>query len=258
MSLRIRILGCSGGIGGRHLRTTSLLVGRNTLIDAGTGVGDLSLPELAAIDHIFVTHSHLDHVCSIPLLVDSVGQMRNAPVVVHALPATIEILRNHVFNWAVWPDFTQIPSPSRPYLTFESLRVGERYDLGAGFTITPLPAVHVVPAVGFHVDGGSGSLVFSGDTYINDALWPLVNKIANLRHLIIECAFNDRERDLAVISKHLCPTLLAEELGKLERTAEIHVTHLKPGEIELTMQEIEECAGHFNVKLLQNGQTLEV
>jgi cAMP phosphodiesterase len=256
--VRIRILGCSGGIGGRHLRTTSILVGRNTLIDAGTGVVDLSLPELAAIDHLFITHSHLDHVCSLPLMVDSVGQMRNAPLIVHAMPATIEILRHHVFNWAVWPDFTQIPSASQPYLVFEPLRVGDRYDVGAGFTITPLPAVHVVPAVGYHVDAGSGSLVFTGDTCSNEALWPIVNKIANLRHLIIECAFNNRERDLAVISKHLCPTLLAEELARLERTAEIHVTHLKPGEIELTMQEIEECAGHFNVKLLQNGQTLDL
>ena len=44
--MKLRVLGCSGGIGGRHLRTTSLLVDNDILIDAGTGVGDVSLAEL--------------------------------------------------------------------------------------------------------------------------------------------------------------------------------------------------------------------
>ena len=75
-TMRLRVLGCSGGIGGRHLRTTSFLVDSDILIDAGTGVGDLTLAELSQIDHIFITHSHLDHVASIPFLVDTVGGMR--------------------------------------------------------------------------------------------------------------------------------------------------------------------------------------
>ena len=54
--MRLRVLGCSGGIGGRHMRTTSFLVDGDVLLDAGTGVGDLSLAELSLVDHIFVTH----------------------------------------------------------------------------------------------------------------------------------------------------------------------------------------------------------
>jgi ribonuclease BN (tRNA processing enzyme) len=100
--MRLRVLGCSGGIGGRHLRTTSFLVDNDVLIDAGSGVGDLSLAELTRIDHIFVTHSHLDHVTSIPFLVDTVGGMRNQPITVYATAPTIEILKNHLFNWAIW------------------------------------------------------------------------------------------------------------------------------------------------------------
>ena len=53
--MKLRILGCSGGIGGRHLRTTSMLADHDVLIDAGTGVGDLSLTELSLIDHIFIS-----------------------------------------------------------------------------------------------------------------------------------------------------------------------------------------------------------
>ncbi|MFM9881685.1 MAG: MBL fold metallo-hydrolase [Burkholderiales bacterium] len=255
--MKVRILGCSGGIGGRHLRTTSMLVDRDVLVDAGTGVNDLTLPELAAIDHVFITHSHLDHICSVPLMVDTVGQMRTRPLVLHALPATIEILRNHIFNWSVWPDFTQIPSAEQPFLRFEPIRLGETYELGGKRRITALPANHVVPAIGYQLDSGQASLVFTGDTSTNDALWPIVNKIINLKFLIIETAFNNRERNLAELSKHLCPSMLAEELSKLARTAEIYVTHLKPGEIELTMLEIEECAGQFGPRMLQNNQVFE-
>jgi ribonuclease BN (tRNA processing enzyme) len=114
-----------------------------------------------------------------------------------------------------------------------------------------------VPAVGYHLDSGRESLVFTGDTTTNDPLWAAVNKISNLKYLIIETAFCNRERELAVISKHLCPSMLAEELAKLERSAEIYITHLKPGEIELTMQEIEDDAGQYRPRMLQNNQVFE-
>jgi len=254
--VRLRVLGCSGGIGGRHLRTTSFLVDSDVLIDAGTGVGDLSLAELSLIDHIFITHSHLDHVTSIPFLVDTVGGMRAKPVVVHATRATTEILRNHVFNWSIWPDFSEIPTPERPFMRYEEIEVGRTVALD-GRAFTPIPANHTVPAVGYHLDSGKGSLVFSGDTGVNDALWSIANRIQNLKYLIIETAFSNKERQLAEVSRHLCPEMLAEELTKLERSAEIYITHLKPGEIELTMQEIEDSAGAFRAKMLQNNQILE-
>ncbi len=254
--MKLKVLGCSGGIGGRHLRTTSFLIDNDILIDAGTGVGDVSLAELMLIDHIFLTHSHLDHVCSIPFLVDTVGGMRNKPLTVHAPEPTLEILRNHVFNWSIWPDFAQIPTPAKPWMRYESVEVGQTLEL-KGRKITALPANHTVPAVGYHVDSGQSSLVFTGDTTTNDPLWALVNKIANLRYIIIETAFCNRERDLAIASKHLCPSLLAEELAKMARSAEVFITHLKPGEIELTMQEIEDCAGQYRPRMLQNNQVFE-
>ncbi|HET7776845.1 MAG TPA: 3',5'-cyclic-nucleotide phosphodiesterase [Azospira sp.] len=257
--MKIRILGCSGGIGGRHLRTTSMLVDHDVLVDAGTGVADLSLAELGAIDHIFITHSHLDHIAALPLLVDTVMDMRaGRPVTVYATGATLAILRQHIFNWSVWPDFSEIPSKASPTLRFQEIRLGQKVSLEGGRSITALPAEHTVPAVGYHLDSGRSSLAFSGDTTSNDLFWPEVNKIANLRYLIIETAFSNRERQLAIVSKHLCPSLLAEELAKLARPAEIFITHLKPGQIELTMQEIEECAGEFKPRMLQNNQVFEL
>ena len=104
---------------------------------------------------------------------------------------------------------------------------------------------------------GAASLVFSGDTGICDAFWQAVNQITNLKHLIIECAFSNREQDLAMRSKHLCPTLLAAELQKLAHQCAIYITHLKPGQIELTMEEIERCLGEFKPVMLQNSQIFE-
>jgi len=254
--MKLRVLGCSGGIGGRHLRTTSFLVDSDILIDAGSGVGDLSLAELSLIDHIFVTHSHLDHVTSIPFLVDTVGGMRAKPILVYATRATIEILKNHLFNWAIWPDFTEIPTLEAPFLRYQEIQLGQTVTLG-GRDITSIPARHTVPAVGYQLNSGAASLVFTGDTGPNEALWRVVNRIENLKYLIIETAFSNKERQLAEVSRHLCPQTLAEELAKLERNPEIYVTHLKPGEIELTMQEIEECAGAFRPRMLQNNLVLE-
>ncbi len=254
--MKLRILGCSGGIGG-DLRTTSMLLDQDVLIDAGTGVGDLSIDELSRIDHVFVTHSHLDHVASIPFMVDSVGWMRDKPITVHAIAPTLEILRQHLFNWKLWPDFTQIPDAQKPFLRYEPLTLGKTVEIN-GRKLTPLPANHVVPAIGYRIDSGRASLVFTGDTTTNDPFWVEVNKIENLRYLIIETAFCNRERGLAIASKHLCPSLLAEELSKLKRKADVYITHLKPGETELTMQEIRECAGDYNPRMLENNQLFEL
>ncbi|MBI5660394.1 MAG: 3',5'-cyclic-nucleotide phosphodiesterase [Nitrosomonadales bacterium] len=255
--MKLRILGCSGGIGGNS-RTTSMLLDHDVLIDAGTGVGELSLTELSMIDHVFVTHSHLDHIACIPLLVDSAGFMRDKPLTVHATEATLEIIRQHIFNWKIWPDFTRIPDAQRPFMRYSTIQVGQTVDLkkhGPGITV--LPANHVVPAVGFHIDSGAASLVFSGDTTTNGALWEVVNRIGNLRYLIIETAFSNAEKDLAMRSKHFCPSMLAEELLKLNLNPEIYITHLKPGEVELTMREIGECVRGFSPRMLLNGQVFE-
>lgn len=255
--MKVRILGCSGGIGGRNLRTTSMLVDHDVLIDAGTGVGDLSIAELAQIDHVFLTHTHLDHIACLPLLIDTVGDMRQKPLVVHATDATLEILRNHIFNWAVWPDFSEIPSEEEPFLRYESLRVGEVVELD-GRRFTALPANHTVPAVGYQLDSGNASLVFSGDTGPCPELWRAVNKVRNLKYLIIETAFSNRERQLAKVSLHLCPEMLAEELANLQREAEIFITHLKPGQSELTMQEVLDAVGELSPRMLQNNEVFEL
>ncbi len=255
--MQIRVLGCSGSIAAGN-RTTSFLLDDNVLIDAGTGVGDLTLEEMVAVDHILVTHSHLDHVLAIGLLADSVTRRRTAaarpPVVVHALPATIAALRLHVFNGVIWPDFTRLPDIHHPVLHFEPVAVGQVLQLGAR-RIEVLPASHTVPAVGYAVLGSQGAWVFTGDTGPNPALWQRLQSLP-VAALVIETAFRDDEHALATISQHLCPSQLQQELSRLQAPADVYITHIKPGEVETVMAEIDAQASRHRIQALCTGQVM--
>lgn len=233
-----------------------MLVDQDILIDAGTGVAELSLDELARIDHVFITHSHLDHIAGLPLMIDSIADRRDSPVTVYAPAATLRVIRAHIFNWAIWPDFSEISVREKAVMQYRAIRLGQKIRLGER-TVAAVPAKHSVPAVGYHLDSGRESLVFTGDTTVNDRFWAVINKISNLRYLIIETAFSNRERALAVTSKHLCPSMLGEELAKLTQAPELYISHLKPGQIELIMGEIESCAGTFKPRMVQNNQVFE-
>jgi cAMP phosphodiesterase len=192
---------------------------------------------LLKIDHIFVTHSHLDHIGFIPLLVDTVMGLRTQSVTLHATAEIIHILKTHIFNWLIWPDFNQIPSAENPFLVYQQMSVGDSVSVNHKI-ITALPANHVVPAVGYQVDSGKNSLVFTGDTAGCKDFWHVVNKISNLKTLIIETAFSNADAELARLSKHLCPNTLADELVQLNVQVETYITHIKPGEDATIMQEI--------------------
>ena len=254
--MKLTVLGCSGSIGGPGVHTTSLLVDDDILIDAGTGLTTLLIDQLALIDHVFVTHSHLDHIACLPFISDTVGELRDKPLIVYATAETRAIIESHIFNWLIWPDFSVIPTPEQPFIRFQTIRLGETIQLGAR-RVTVLPAEHTVPAVGYQIDSGAGSIVFTGDTASNDALWEQVNQISNLRYLIIETAFANKDRELAELSKHFCPMTLAQELVKLTQEAEIFVTHLKPLQIELTSTELMAIGGRFAVQVLQPKQVFE-
>ena len=256
----IRVLGCSGAIAA-GCRTTAFLLDDDVLIDAGTGVGDLTLEEMVAIDHIFVSHSHLDHVLAIGLLADSVTRRRSAarrpPVQVHALPETIAALRAHIFNGVIWPDFTRLPSAEHPMLSLVPFAVGEVLELN-GKRVEVLDASHTVPAVGFAVDGGTaGWWVYTGDTGPNPALWERLARM-KVAHLVIETAFSDDERQLARISRHLCPAALGHELQHLAGSVDVHITHIKPGERAAVMAEIGKLGSPYKIRALEIGDVMRL
>ncbi len=258
--MTLRVLGCSGSIAA-GCKTTAFLLDDDVLIDAGSGVGDLSLDALTRIDHVFISHSHLDHILSLALLADSVMRARLAqgrgPIQVHALPETLAALRKHIFNGVIWPDFTRLPSANNPVLRLMPFAVGDVLtSIGRRRRlIEVLSAAHTVPAVGFAVD--DGRWVYSGDTGPNPALWQRLRAMT-VSHLVIETAFSDDERQLADISRHLCPTALGQELAQLAGSVDVHITHIKPGEMDAVMAEIGRLRLPHKVSALSAGDDLRM
>ncbi|HXU92648.1 MAG TPA: 3',5'-cyclic-nucleotide phosphodiesterase [Gallionella sp.] len=249
--MRITTLGCNASITG-ELRTTCYRVDDDILIDAGTGAGELSLAQSIAIDTVFLTHSHLDHCGLLPMLADAAGNFRDAPLTVYALPETIAILKEHMFNDKLWPDYTARPTPERPYIRFHPILQGETAELG-NRRITALPARHAVPCVGYRVDSGAASWVYSADTTFCEEFWQALNRIENLKYLLIETTFRNDNAAGAARSGHITAELLAQGMHLLERPVELFIVHMEAGYEGLTMQEVQQAVGEFKPRMLQRG-----
>jgi ribonuclease BN (tRNA processing enzyme) len=253
--MKLAVLGCYGGIGGAR-RTTALLLDDDVLIDAGTGTGELSLEQMACVDHVFLTHAHLDHCGFIPLLADAAAFLRNRPLQVHALPQTITSLKENLLNGKLWPDYSALPTVDNPYIRFVPVAPGETTLLGHR-RITPLPARHAVPAVGYRLDSGKASFVYSGDTTDCEPFWTALNEIDNLRYLMIETTFLNENAGAAARSGHTTATLLAQGLARLQRPVKLLITHMEPGREDSIMAEVVAACGKFQPAKLEQGQQFE-
>lgn len=253
--MRIKVLGCSGGVG-PGLRTTSLLVDDEILIDAGTGVGDLSLAQQRRVSHIFLTHSHLDHVCGMAFMADNLFDLIDRPIEVRATAETLAILRDHLFNWKIWPDFSKLPNENSPLIRFGEIQPGVATQLGAKRKLTAFTVLHTVPAVGYALEGPDGCFVFSGDTYAYDGLWSALNGLPRLDKLMIEIAFADEDEELGRLSKHFTPRLLGQELKKLKHRPELYLTHHKPGCEQVIEKQCREALKGWDYHHLTRGDVI--
>lgn len=225
--MELKVLGCSGGVGGQ-LRTTTLLIDDDVLIDAGTGLGDLNLQSMASIRHIFLTHSHLDHITSIPFLVDTLFDSIKEPIIIHALAATIDALKTHIFNNIIWPNFARLPNAEHPVMQYQVMQAGETVEIN-NRKIEMIEVNHIVAGVGYRVESATGSFAFSGDTTTNDTFWNALNKHNKLDVLLVESAFTNKDINLCHLSGHYCAELLGPDLAKLNHQAEVYISHNKPG-----------------------------
>lgn len=255
--MKVRVLGCSGGIN-QNVATTSFLVDDDILIDAGTGVGDLSLEEMQRIKHIFITHSHLDHIASIALLADTLfDDLIGQPLIVHALPEVIKALQEHIFNWIIWPDFTALPDKTNAVLKLEVMDAGSTIEL-SGRTIESIAVNHSVPGVGYCVQSQGKAFAFSGDTTTNDNFWSSLNKYDSLELLFVEAAFADKDVGLAKMAHHYCPQLLAEDLPKLKQKIKICISHLKPGAEQEIMDQCRAALPEWDICQLKSGDIFHI
>jgi ribonuclease BN (tRNA processing enzyme) len=255
--MKVRVLGCSGGIN-QNVATTSFLVDDDILIDAGTGVCDLSLDEMRRIRHIFVTHSHLDHIASIPLLADTLfDDLIGQPLIVHALPETINALREHIFNWTIWPNFTELPHKTDAVIKLEPMTAGSVIEL-SGRQIEMIGVNHSVPGVGYCIKADDKVFAFSGDTTSNENFWVSLNKYESLDLLVVETAFADRDIGLAKVAFHYCPELLAADLPKLKHRTKVCVSHLKPGYEQEIITQCRAALPGWDICQLKSGDIFQL
>jgi ribonuclease BN (tRNA processing enzyme) len=232
-----------------------LLVNQAVLIDAGTGVGDLSLDEMSRISEVFLTHSHLDHVCGLAFMADNLFGLIEHPLHVHATPETLATLREHLFNWRLWPDFTQLPDAQHPSVVFHPLPTAISR-MASGLRFTAFEVTHTVPAVGYAVEGAEGVFAFSGDTTAGPCLWQFLNTLPRLDKLMIDVAFADEDAALGGISKHFTPSLLASELAGLRHRPRLYLTHHKPGTEQDIVRECRQALAAWDYVHLKTGDLI--
>ncbi len=235
--MKMRVLGCAGGIGGRERLTTCLAVDDDVLLDAGTGIASLSLEELTRIDHVFLTHSHLDHVTGLALLADAVMGRRSGAITVHATQPVIDALKKHLFNWILWPDFSAIPDAQAPILRWQPMTYGQTVALG-GRLFTPHQVNHMGGSAAWWVRGDDGGFLFTGDMASTPQLWQDMAGEAQLRQVVVDCSFANAERALAETSLHFCPEALLADIAPLPLSVEFLIYHLKPGHEDAIMEEL--------------------
>ena len=255
--MRIKVLGCSGGVG-PNLRTTSLLLDDEVLIDAGTGVGDLALSQMRRIKHVVITHSHLDHICGLAFMADNLFDLIDEPIRVHATVETLAAIRDHVFNWKIWPDFSVLPNAENPLLTWCPLHPGQSLDLGGKRSLSGFEVLHTVPAIGVAVQSSTGVFAFSGDTGATPKLWQALNALPRLDLLMIEIAFPDEQEALGEAAKHFTPGLLGRELAQLRHRPQLLLTHHKPGSEALIQRQCETALAGWNYHHLESGEIFMV
>ncbi len=255
-AMKLQVLGCAGGIGGRERLTTSLLVDDTILLDAGTGLTSLAVDELARIDHVFITHSHLDHVAGLALLVDAVQGRRATPITVHATERIVSALQRHLFNWVLWPDFAMIPDKASPSMQWSVVEHGATVTFD-GCSLTSHAVNHTVGSAAYLVQNDRSGFLFTGDMASTPELWEAMRNEKRLSKIIVDCSFSDAEMELAARSMHFCPSSLIEDIHAVPDAVEFLIYHLKPGQEDLIMQQLESGGRGRGFRALKCGDIFE-
>jgi len=231
--------------GSQHL--TCFIVDGNVALDAGSLASAIDGDSKQHIRSVVLSHAHLDHIAGLPLFIDDLFDSLTDPVAIYASRSVIDVLENDVFNWRVYPKFSELQNASGPVMEYREIREGERFMAGH-LNIEPVEVNHKVPSFGFIVSDGRSVMALTGDTAKMQGFWERVNSLDSLDALLIECAFPNRMESLAEVSHHLTPALLKEELEKFNRPGcPVFAVNLKPMYQSETKAEL----GDLNIPMLE-------
>ena len=249
--MNIRVLGAFGSEGPGQ-RPTAFLINERTLVDAGSVAGSLCLKEQLAIEQALLTHAHLDHLVGAAYLAETfAASAAGRALTIAALTPVVESVRTGIFNSVIWPDFSVIPADS-PAVRYRALAPEQEYRFG-DLHVIPVPVDHSVPASGFIVHDGESGFVYSGDTGPTEALWKAARMVPNIRAVLVECAFPNRLRELANVSRHMTPERLQRERDKMPAGVPILVYHVKPAFVVETGEELARLGG--DIAMVEQDKT---
>ncbi len=220
---------------------TSFLVDRRVAIDAGCLGHSLSPARQSSIERVVLTHTHADHVASLPIFIAEVFPALRAPFEVHATRETLDVLRRHVFNGSIWPDFETIPlkGSAEPSMRFMPLEARRRTRVGH-LWVTAIPVNHTVPTVGLLVDDGQSAVAFTADTYSTSELWEAARSLRHLKCVYADVSYSSDQDELARTALHHTPASLLADLEHLSRPdVQVLAVHLKPSFRERIVAEID-------------------
>jgi 3',5'-cyclic-nucleotide phosphodiesterase len=249
----LRIIGCHGGETPRH-RTSSFVLDDRLAIDAGALTSGMELKAQCALEAVLVSHAHLDHIRDLATIADNRAQNQCKPLIIAGTKETIKLLQKHFFNGKLWPDFTKIPSASKPTIAYLVLKPEQKTKI-AGFTVRSILVSHTIECCAFIVEGKDGAIAYSGDTGPTKRLWEVLNEVDNLKAMLMEVSFPNTEQRVATLSGHHTPQTLGPEMKKYKNAKELPTLlyHIKPvfeGQVE------RECAKlkGLNLNVLRLGE----
>jgi cAMP phosphodiesterase len=232
---------------------TSFLVNDTVALDAGWISQALPLSEQVRVKDILISHSHLDHTCALPFLIDNNFSAPGFNVRIYALPQVIASMKNHLFNNLTWPDFTSLPNHTSPVLRLIEITPEKPFVIN-GLTFRAIPVSHIVPTAGFIVEDKRSAIAFSSDTGPTHRFWEVVNAVKKLKAVTTETSFPNELQNLAKVSGHHTPATLDQELRQLKRDVPVYLYGLKPKHVKTLRQEIR-ALKRKNLHLFVQGKT---
>jgi cAMP phosphodiesterase len=209
-------------------RLTCFLIDDCVAVDAGSIAIALTAEQRDRVRDIIVTHPHMDHIASLPIFIDDLYPTLKEPLRIYATQEVIELLERDVFNWNVYPRFSDLKNDFGPVMEYIPIPINEVFQV-AHLKVVAVPVNHIVPTVGLVVTDGKSSVAFSSDTFQTEEFWRVVNATKQLDALLIEASFPDEMAKLAEVSRHFTPASLGKELKKLSHNGlDILAVHLKP------------------------------
>lgn len=234
--MQVKIIGGHGGVT-RNYHATSYLIDDSLLIDAGSVASGLDIQDQLKIDHILLSHSHLDHTKDLAFICDNCFGLKEKPFEVYSHKTVHKAVKDHLFNDTIWPDFSVLPTAEKPTMRFNDIEEEKEITLG-DYKVMPVHVKHPGDAFGFIIEKGDVAILFTQDTAATDRIWEVGKKYKNLKAIFTEVSFPNHLQNVADLSDHHSPQTMKEELKKMPADVPVYLGHLKPNYQEQLIQEI--------------------